>query len=49
MGLDLYIEARIREKKTGKLISAHEYEEYAETEDNGFLKFAGGVVGVLVI
>lgn len=41
MGLDLYIEARIREKKTGRLISADPItcEEYrCEEEDIGFFE-----------
>ena len=38
MGLDLYIEARIREKKTGRFISSDQYEEYADEEDKGFFE-----------
>ena len=38
MGLDLYIEARIREKATGRVISAETGDEYAEDEDRGFLE-----------
>ena len=38
MGLDLYIEARISEKKTGKVISSDEYGEYADDEDKGFFE-----------
>ncbi len=38
MGLDLYIEARIREKKTGRVISSGEYGEHASEEDKGFFE-----------
>lgn len=37
MGLDLYIEARIREKKTGRIISSDMYEECTDNKDKGFL------------
>lgn len=38
MGLDLYMEARIKEKKTGRIISSDIYEEYADDEDKGFFE-----------
>lgn len=38
MGLDLYIEARVREKKTGRIISSDTYDEYAEDADKGFFE-----------
>lgn len=38
MGLDLYIEARIREKTTGRVISAGTEDRYAEDEDRGFFE-----------
>lgn len=38
MGLDLYIEARIREKATGRVISAGTEDGYAEDEDRGFFE-----------
>lgn len=36
MGYDLYIEARIREKKTGKVISSGPNDKYVPEEDKGF-------------
>lgn len=41
MGLDLYIQALIKDNKTGRIIS-NPYE-------NGFLKYAGGAAMTLVI
>ena len=38
MGLDLYIEARIREKQTGRVISADPYEECVDEDDKGFFE-----------
>lgn len=38
MGLDLYIEARVREKKSGRVISFDAYEEYAAEEEKGFFE-----------
>ena len=38
MGLDLYIEARIKEKATGQVISSNKHEEYADEEDKGFFE-----------
>lgn len=38
MGLDLYIEARIREKKTGRIISSGEREEYEDEKDKGYFE-----------
>lgn len=38
MGLDLYVEARIREKKTGRIISADKYDECSDDEDRGFFE-----------
>lgn len=38
MGLDLYIEARISEKKTGRFISSGMYEQYEDDDDKGFFE-----------
>ena len=38
MGLDLYIEARIREKKTRRIISVSSGDDYAAEEDMGFFE-----------
>lgn len=38
MGLDLYIEARIREKKTGQLISSGTDDKFIDDEDRGFFE-----------
>lgn len=45
MGLDLYIEALIKEKKTGRIISNPYPKKYAYGQEweNGFLRYAGGV------
>lgn len=48
VGLDLYIDARIKEKKTGRIISrGHNDSYYVEPE--GFLRYAGGVAGIAAI
>lgn len=36
MGLDLYIEARIKEKETGRIISSNQYnDKFADDENRG--------------
>lgn len=49
MGLDLYIEARIKEKKTGRVISHSSDDPYVEEAARGFLRYAGGVAGIAAI
>lgn len=38
MGLDLYIEARVIEEKTGRVISTDGNEEYTDDEDKGYFE-----------
>lgn len=39
MGLDLYIEARIKEKETGRIISSNQYnDKFADDENKGFFE-----------
>lgn len=38
MGLDVYIEARIKEKATGKIISSSDISEYDDDDDKGFFE-----------
>lgn len=38
MGLDIYIEARIKEKATGRIISSSDTPEYEDEEDKGFFE-----------
>lgn len=38
MGLDLYIEARIREKKTGRILSSDPEDKYVPEDEKGFFE-----------
>ena len=42
MGHDLYIQARIREKRTERVISRGDSDDYGTEDDTGFLIYAGG-------